>query len=126
MSHEGAGEITEPEARTPLVLGIDVGTSSVRAALYDGRGREVAGTQARVARSFRTTRDGGAEDNAEDIVGQVETVIDEVLARTSSTRVEAIAFACFWHSLVGVDGEGRALTPVYGWADTRAAREVEE
>ncbi|MCA1594405.1 MAG: gluconokinase, partial [Acidobacteria bacterium] len=126
VSHQGAGEITEREARTPLVLGIDVGTSSVRAALYDGRGREVAGTQARVARSFRTTRDGGAEDDAEDIVGQVEAVIDGVLARTSSTRVEAFALACFWHSLVGVDGEGRALTPVYGWADTRAAREVEE
>ena len=27
----------------------------------------------------------------------------------------------FWHNLMGVDAKGRALTPVYSWADTRSA-----
>lgn len=126
MFTEDAGEIIEEEARAPLVLGIDVGTSSVRAALYDGRGREVAATQFRLARRFSTTRDGGAEDDAESIFAQVESVVDSVLARTRVPRIEAVAVACFWHSLVGVDGEGRALTPVYGWSDTRALLEVDE
>ncbi len=111
------------EACAPLVLGIDVGTSSVRAALFDGRGREVAGTQARVAHSFCTTIDGGAEDDAEQLCAQVEAVIDEALRRAGSRHIDAVAVACFWHSLVGVDEAGHALTPIYGWADTRAAEE---
>ncbi|HYY59413.1 MAG TPA: gluconokinase, partial [Pyrinomonadaceae bacterium] len=37
-----------------------------------------------------------------------------------------VAVSCFWHSLVGIDSEGRAVTPLFGWADTRAARWTEE
>jgi len=118
--------MTKPEASVPLVLGIDVGTSSVRAALFDKRGRELEGTRAVVERTFRTTRDGGAEDDAGNIFAQVETVIDGTLALSRVPRIEAIAIACFWHSLVGVDGDNRALTPLYGWADTRAGGEAEE
>ncbi|HEV7903746.1 MAG TPA: FGGY family carbohydrate kinase, partial [Pyrinomonadaceae bacterium] len=118
-------EVTAIEARAPFVLAIDIGTSSVRAALFDGRGREVAGTQGSVGRSFSTTREGGAEADAGELVAQVESVIDASLARSPVSSVEAVAVACFWHSLVGIDGHGRALTPVYGWADTRAAAEAD-
>ncbi|MGH9943800.1 MAG: gluconokinase [Pyrinomonadaceae bacterium] len=119
---EEAAAIAAPR---PFVLAIDIGTSSVRASVFDGRGREVSGTRARVERSFRTTPDGGAEADAEELVRQVESVVDASLARSSVPSVEAVAVACFWHSLVGIDGQGRALTPVYGWADTRAAGEAE-
>jgi gluconokinase len=114
------------EAQPPFVLALDVGTSSVRAALYDSAAREVANTQSRLARRFCTTADGGAEVDAEESVNAVLQVINGCLARVSSiSRIDALAVSCFWHSLVGVDASGRALTPVYGWADTRAAREVE-
>jgi gluconokinase len=36
-----------------------------------------------------------------------------------------VAVSAFWHSLLAVDGEGRPLTPLYGWRDTRAAEEVD-
>lgn len=118
-------EVTAVEERAPFVLAIDIGTSSVRAALFDGRGREVAGTQASVGRSFSTTREGGAEADAGELIAQVESVVEESLARSPVSSIEAVAVACFWHSLVGIDGRGRALTPVYGWADTRAAGEAD-
>jgi len=113
---------------TPLVLALDIGTSSVRGALYDENGLEIEGTQARVMRGLSTTFDGGAELDAEEALEQTARTIDEVLARSANfkARVETVALSCFWHSLVGVDNEGQALTPVFGWADTRAARYAEE
>ncbi|MBA2734880.1 MAG: gluconokinase [Acidobacteria bacterium] len=110
----------------PLVLALDIGTSSVRGALYDEQGGEIEGTQARVERTFRTTGDGGAELDAKAAIEQTTRCIDAVLARSFGAQIEMVSVACFWHSLVGVNAKGRALTPVLGWADTRAARFAEE
>jgi gluconokinase len=111
-----------------VVLALDVGTSSVRASLYTEEAREIPGTQARAATNISTTVDGGAELDAEEAVKQVSSVIDAALSLASgrAAEIETVAVSCFWHSLVGVDDEGRAVTPVLGWADTRAAREAEE
>jgi len=125
LSDEAAAATTRDDAEPPFLLAVDVGTSSVRVALYDGRGREVEGTRASAERRFCTTADGGAEREAEASVEEVARVVDASLARLPrrlAAHVEALALTCFWHSLVGVDASGRAVTPVYGWADTRAAR----
>jgi gluconokinase len=112
----------------PLVLALDIGTSSVRAALYDCAGAEVEGTQARLTRALCTSLDGGAELDAGQAIEQAAQVIDEALSRFAhlDAEIEAVAVSCFWHSLVGIDGAGRPRTPVLGWADTRAARFAEE
>jgi gluconokinase len=109
-------------------LALDIGTSSVRGALYDFAGREIEGTEAHLKRTLRTTDDGGAELDAAEAIAQVERTVDETLARSTelAARIELVAVSCFWHSLVGVGKEGKALTPVFGWADTRAARFADE
>ena len=114
--------------QTPHVLALDVGTSSVRGALYDFDGNEIEGTQAHLKRTLCTTGDGGAELDATEAIAQLERTIDATLARSAqlTARIEMVAVSCFWHSLVGVDAGGRAVTPVFGWADTRAARYAEE
>jgi gluconokinase len=129
VPHNNLDEAVQPlEAQPPFVLALDVGTSSVRAALYDSAAREVAGTQARFAHGFCTTADGGAQVDAEESVTNVMRIVAESLALVTAqlaSRIESLAVSCFWHSLVGVGAGGRALTPVYGWADTRAARQAE-
>jgi gluconokinase len=35
-------------------------------------------------------------------------------------RIAGVGISCFWHSLVGVGENGRAVTPLYSWADTRS------
>jgi gluconokinase len=117
---------TAREALAPLVLAIDIGTSSARAALYDARGRELTETDARTLREFRTTPDGGAEDDARRMLADVLRVVDEAHAHAAALKLEvaAVAVSCFMHSLVGVDAEGCAVTPVFGWADTRAASDI--
>ena len=60
--------------------------------------------------------------DAEASLGVVCDVIDELLVKAARSRVEIthIVMCSFWHSLMGVDRNGRPTTPVLGWADTRS------
>ena len=106
-----------------FVLSIDVGTSGVRAALFDDRGNEVPGAQARRQRILTTVFDFGELD-ADAIVDEVVKTIDDLLSYDfhSAGEIELIAISAFWHSLIGVDADGNATTPLLTWADTRAAQ----
>jgi gluconokinase len=101
------------------ILAIDVGTSSVRAALFDAQARPVAGVDARRPYSIKT-QDGGGEVDAELLFRLVREVLDEVHPKLRGP-VAAVACCTFWHSVMGLDGD-RSLTPVYTWAETRPDR----
>ncbi|HEY1565208.1 MAG TPA: FGGY-family carbohydrate kinase [Gaiellaceae bacterium] len=88
------------------VLALDVGSSSVRAQRFDGRA-EPAGEVRR-------------EEYETDDPAQVAAAARRVLAGD-----EADATSCFAHSLVAVDEEWNALTPILGWRDTRSAASAE-
>lgn len=113
---------------TPLILTIDAGSSSVWATIHDGFGRALSGLEARRPYQFATTSDGGVEVGADALFKLVVEAVDEILLRSGRRRrgIAAVAMSTFWHNLVGVDAEGRALTPVYSWADTRSAAAAEE
>jgi len=108
------------------VIALDVGTSSARALLHDERGRPVEGAGAHV-RYTRTRGHSGrlAEYDPDELVEVVRGVVEET-RREAVDPVDAVAVSCFWHSLLAVDAEGRPLTPVLGWRDTRAAPEADE
>jgi len=103
-----------------FLLSIDVGTSGVRAALFDERGAPVPGAQTRNHRVFTTLSD-FAELDADQIVAEVIAAIDELLTNFSAP-IDLIAISAFWHSLIGIDAAGLPTTPLLTWADTRAAR----
>ena len=104
-----------------VALAIDVGTSSVRASLWTERGVRVGEIVAR-ATSLRVSADGAAEFDAEDLLHAVESALDCLLdsAGVLACEIVAVGTSCFWHSLVGVDDAGHAVTTVTTWADTRA------
>lgn len=101
---------------------MDIGTSSVRGALYEREAVALGETAFRLARSLNVTEDGGAEIDADEAVDQVASVIDGVLERSKQVpgNIDLVAMCAFWHSLVGVDEAGAATTKVLGWADTRS------
>jgi gluconokinase len=115
----------------PLILTLDIGTSSIRAMLFDGEARPIPGLDARVETPLRTTLDGGVELDADILVADLAGCIDEALARAGPLvpQIAAVAGASLVGNVLGVDADGRAVTPVYTWADTRgtdAARELRE
>ena len=105
-----------------FLLSIDVGTSGVRASLFNDNGAETASTQAR-RRSEGALSDLG-EFDPDALVDEVIATIDELFASSliNSGQIEFIAVSTFWHSLMGVDAQGLPTTPLLSWADTRAAR----
>ncbi len=104
-----------------LILGLDIGSSSVRGALFDSS-RVLAKTLVRNERRMIATRDGGVEINADRAFRQVVSTIDDVLENSAKIKGEIVAAASctFWHSLMGIDAKGKPTTPVYGWADNRS------
>ena len=113
------------ERETPIVLALDIGTSGVRAALFDGRGDSIEGSQVSLSNEIPELAGGG---DADALIDFATRAIDVALARAESfvSRIDYVAASAFWHSLVGVDDAGRAVTPLLGWADTRAADAVKE
>jgi gluconokinase len=115
-----------PAAEPPLVVTLDVGSSSVRALAFDARGRSL-GLERQLDYEPETTPDGGVEYDAEVLVERAGEALDGLVADLGDRAggVAAVATSTFWHTLVGTGADGRARTPVYSWADTRSAAAVE-
>jgi gluconokinase len=114
-------------SKTAAVLAVDIGTSGVRASLFDEQGLEIAGATVRTQQTI--TEIGELEvTDAEANFGLVTKTIDSLMDQSGQTgaQIQLIAISSFWHSLLGVDSQGSATTPVFGWADTRAAAAVKE
>lgn len=109
-------------ARDPLILALDVGSSSVRAIVYDASGRAVNGAATHTPYQMDITPDGGVEIDADRLLGIVCECIDRLLRDLKNMRHRLGGVACctFWHSLMGVGGDGKPLTPVFSWNDTRS------
>ncbi len=97
----------------------------MRAAIYDFVGNVLPETVVKNSRTVNFTADGGAELVAEEAFNEVITAVDDVLAK-SPQIISAVAISTFWHSLVGVDVDGNATTPIYTWAETRPANYVQK
>jgi gluconokinase len=112
--------------KSSCILALDIGTSSVRAALYDLRGNVLPETMVKNERQLTMTDDGGAEIDAREAFAQIEKAIDEVLEKSKNIEgeIEYAAASSFWHSLVGIDEKGSPTTKVFGWADTRSREYV--
>ena len=119
--------VDRPDAAPPFVLALDVGSSSARSALVDGRGRRVTGSLSAVTYRAETSVEGAAEFDPTALAEAVDGVIDAALRRAAALEVKmaAVAMTTFWHSLMGIDESGRPTTTLTTWADTRAAGAVE-
>jgi gluconokinase len=120
--------VSPKRAIGPLILALDVGTSSVRAEPYDARGRLIRDQGAQLPCPVRTTADGGVEMDPDELFEQTARVLDEALARAPDLPgpIAAVATTTFWHSVLGVGADGRATTPLYLWADSRSREAMAE
>ncbi len=105
------------------VLVVDVGSSSARCWLFDDRGNGSdpgSGSRAR----YEWDLSGGAmERDPADLLSRVAGTIDVGVecARRQGWEIIAVAVTTFWHSILGLDGDGEPVTSLTGWGDTRAA-----
>src|SRR5262245_6117756 len=108
-----------------VIVALDIGTSSARARIYDARGAPLPGRSHQEHYEPASTADGGVEHDAEHLLRAVITCLDAVLAGGRVPEILGVGVTSFWHGLLGFDSAGRPATPIYTWADTRAARDAD-
>jgi gluconokinase len=108
------------------VLALDLGTSSVRALVFDDRGAPLPDMLARRPTHLDVTDEGKAELDPDGVVAAVGECLDELNGRGELDGVQLVATSCAWHSVIALDAGGRRLTGALTWADTRAAPLVAE
>ncbi|MDQ3938612.1 MAG: FGGY family carbohydrate kinase [Chloroflexota bacterium] len=128
MTRESVLEVSRRTAERPLALAVDVGSSSIRAILYDRLGRAVRGCTARTDYRMSTSAGGGVEIDAGVLIGHVAQTLDRFssIAGDMGGELAAVGVCCFSHSLVGLDHGGEVRSPVLSWADTTSAAEAHE
>jgi gluconokinase len=100
----------------PLLLAIDVGTSSVRCSLWTVDGSPVPSSQAQQRLAFN----GDGQADADAVRQATERTLDVCLARLRAERngqIVGVGWASFAMSWLGVDSRGKPVTPVYTYAD---------
>ncbi|SAK45526.1 xylulokinase [Caballeronia fortuita] len=98
-------------------LGIDLGTGSLKLAIVDEGGREIASSSA--AYAVTSAQPGWAETS----VDAWYAVLVDAASRLPANEREAvrgIGFSGQMHGVVPADANGRALRPAMLWPDTRA------
>src|SRR2546421_1766545 len=107
-----------------MVIALDVGTSSARAALYDARGHAVEGRFHQVPYEPTTTRDGGVEHDPRVLLDAATACLDTVARAARHDDVRAVGVTTFWHGLLGFDAAHKPVTPIFTWADSRSAADA--
>jgi xylulokinase len=102
-----------------LLIGIDVGTTAVKAALFDARGR----SQKSFSRRYETSRPAPAhvEQRAEDWWTLVERALHELSEGVPAGAVRAVGLTSQVNTHVFVDEGGTGLAPAMTWQDGRCA-----
>jgi gluconokinase len=112
-------------ARATVVLGVDVGTTSAKAVAFDDRGRRLGSGEA--SYPLLEPAPGRAEQEPEAVLAAMVGAIRDAAAaaREGGAAVTALSLSAAMHALLALDADGRPLTPIVTWADTRAAAQAE-
>ena len=112
----------------PLIVTLDVGSSSVRTLLFDSSARQLPGLGVQLPYRIATTQDGGVEVDGEELarlaIEALSNLHDHM--QTAGLRPAAVCCSAFWHSFLGVGSDGRPTTPIIHLFDTRSAGQVEQ
>ena len=107
-----------PSTNSPLLMGIDAGTSRVRALLFELNGTLVA--EASGDPTIKCSRPGWASTEAEDLFKSCLKAIRSVVAIVDKPeRIRSVAVASVAEAGVPIDANGDAVYPIIAWYDSR-------
>lgn len=108
----------------PLFLGLDVGTSGVKAVLVSLNGDVVSSATA--ALTLETPKPGWAEQDPEAWWAAAVASVRDVCAKVPGATVASIGISGQMHSSVFLDGGGKVIRPALLWCDGRTTAECRE
>ena len=115
--------ISKKQAQPPLILALDIGSSATRGRIFDANAATIKKLDHRVRHQMTSATDGTNVCDADEMTHEVIEIVDSLIEKVGKAAVDigAVAIDTFASTLVGVDGSGKALTPVFTYADSRPA-----
>jgi len=106
---------------TPVVLGVDLGTTATKVVAADSAGR----IRALAERPYPLTtgQHGEATQDADEVLAAARAALAEC---AHGQEVVALSFSAAMHTLLPLDADGRPMTAALSWADRRAAEVARE
>ena len=104
------------------LVGIDIGTQGVKAALYSAEG-ECRAEAFEPSRPLRPAP-GIVEEDPEFQLASACRVMQECARKSGASDVAAIGIAGQMAGVIGLGADGRAVTPYDSWLDTRCAAQI--
>jgi xylulokinase len=117
-----------------LLIGLDIGTTSVKAGVFEASGRQLAaaGEEYRISHPAPDRAEIDAETYWQATVGAIRRALADasldasLAAGAGAARVAAIAVSSQGETVIPVDVNGHALAPAIIWLDNRARSEARE
>lgn len=106
-----------------VILAIDIGTSSTKALAINNFGKELFSANESYL-THHTSRD-FSEQNPDEVFSALKKVIQRCPPEIKSS-LSAISFSSAMHSIMVVDKQGTARTPLIIWSDLRSKQESNE
>lgn len=122
------GSVSLDKRCPPLVLALDLGSSSVRCGVYDGSARAVAEMESRLPHRLERDQKGRSTADPDELLKALFGCIDRVMERLGSAAVEiaAVGTCTFVTNIMGLDSAGRAVFPLTTYADTTSWVQAEQ
>jgi len=105
----------------PILIGIDLGTTLCKCGAYDTVGNLICSTSHQI--SINHAIEGGAEQNPEEWISAITSVMTEIaqLLENRVHEIGAIGVSCHGPGIVLTDANGQVLLPCAIWQDNRSA-----
>lgn len=102
------------------MIGIDIGTTSTKAVLFEENGKVVA--NANEGYPLYTPTADVAEQDPEEIFAAVISCVRQVMTKSQITQEDVllVSFSTAMHSVIPVDKDGKPLMRCLTWADNRS------
>jgi gluconokinase len=110
------------------LIGLDIGTSSVRALLFDKNFAAHGDLGLQQKYQFHTRADGSVEVDPAMLVELTCGCLDALHSQMSERGLKAagVAISTFWHCFLGLDKEHVPTTPIVHLFDTRSGKQMEQ
>ncbi|MBK8045893.1 MAG: carbohydrate kinase [Anaerolineales bacterium] len=101
----------------PLLVGIDFGTTNIKAIVFDPTGRVLAGASAPTPTYY--PRPGWAYFDPDEVWKNTTTLLREVTSKVDRDRIVSIGVTSVGESAVPLDANDRPVYPAIAWFDGR-------
>jgi gluconokinase len=104
------------------LIGVDIGTTSTKAALFTEAGQII--NQHSIEYPLSSPTPGAAEQEPEEIWQAVTTSVKTLIVASEieTSQLLCLSFSAAMHSLIAIDQQGQPLTKSITWADNRSAK----